>query len=62
MPRATFGKITRPAIFSCNACVLDYVKQTITMDKYKGDEQEYYYQEAESMNLNNTFKKNSQVC
>ena len=32
------------------------------MDKYKGNEQEWYYLEAESSNVNNTFTKNSQVC
>ena len=37
-------------------------QQTSTMDEYKGDEQEFYYPEAESRNVNNTFKKNSQVC
>ena len=37
-------------------------QQTSTTVEYKGDEREFYYQEAESMNVNNTFKKNSQVC
>ena len=36
-------------------------QQTSTTDEYKGDEQEFYYPEVESMNVNNTFKKNSQV-
>ena len=38
------------------------IPQTSTTDEYKGNEQEFYYREAESMNVNNTFKKNSQVC
>ena len=37
-------------------------KKTITTDEYQGDEPEFYYPAAESMNVNNTFKENSQVC